>query len=94
MSQVALKIATIVLTDAGYSEAFYVLAIDSVLDYHYVGAAAAAVAMSIERVDTDEQHHDNITDWALKQFTAHYKEAAPQAQPERRSGRDRPRASQ
>jgi predicted helicase len=43
-----------------------------VLDYHYVGAAAAAVAMPIARIDDDGQRHDNITDWALKQFAAHY----------------------
>jgi predicted helicase len=37
-----------------------------------VGAAAAAVAMPIARIDDDGQRHDNITDWALKQFNTHY----------------------
>ena len=64
--------SSIVLTDAGSQKPFMVQAIDSVLDYHYVGAAAAAVAMSIERIDADGQRHDNITAWALKQFAAHY----------------------
>ncbi len=32
--------------------------------------------MSFERIDGDGQRHDNITDWALKQFTIHYKAAA------------------
>ena len=64
--------SSIVLTDAGSQKPFMVQVVDSVLDYHYVGAAAAAVALPIARIDDDGQSHDNITDWALKQFTAHY----------------------
>jgi len=64
---------SILLTDTGSQKPFMVQAVDAVFDYHYVGAAAAALAMPIERVDADGQRHDNITDWALKQFTAHYK---------------------
>jgi predicted helicase len=64
--------SSIVLTDAGSQKPFMVQVVDSVLDYHYVGAAAAAVAMPIARIDDDGQRHDNITDWALKQFAAHY----------------------
>jgi predicted helicase len=63
---------SIVLTDAGSQKPFMVQAIDTVPDYHYVGAAAAAVAMSIERIDEGGNRHDNITDWALKQFATHY----------------------
>ena len=64
--------SSIVLTDAGSQKPFMVQVVDSVLDYHYVGAAAAAVAMPIARIDDDGQRHDNITDWALKQFNTHY----------------------
>ena len=64
--------SSIVLTDAGSQKPFMVQAVDSVLDYHYVGAAAAAVALPFSRIDTDGRRDDNITDWALKQFAAHY----------------------
>jgi predicted helicase len=49
-----------------------VQAVDSVLDYHYVGAAAAAVALPLERIDADGRRADNITDWSLRKFGAHY----------------------
>ena len=73
--------SSIVFTDAGSQKPFMAQAIDTVHDYHYVGAAAAAVAFPIERVDAEGKRHDNITDWALKQFTVHYKTEAPSPQP-------------
>jgi predicted helicase len=93
-----IKNSSIVFTDSGSQKPFMVQAIDSVHDYHYVGAAAAAVAMSYERIDEDGQHHDNITDWALKQFTAHYKdqdnggnaEPSPQPSPKGRGSKAGP----
>ncbi len=62
----------IVLTDAGSQKPFMAQAVDSVIDYHFVGAAAAAVSLPLMRLDGSEAEYDNITDWALKQFTAHY----------------------
>ena len=49
--------------------------------YHFVGAAAAAVALPLRRLDGEEADQDNITDWALKQFTTHYKAEEPSPQP-------------
>ncbi len=63
---------SIVITDAGSQKPFMVQSVDGVLDYHYVGAAAAAVTLPIHRIDADGQGYDNITDWALKKFAANY----------------------
>ena len=63
---------SLVLTDAGSQKPFMVQSTEFVFDYHYVGAAAAAVAMPLERLSEDGERHDNITDWALKQFASHY----------------------
>ena len=62
---------SIVFTDAGSQKPFMVQVLNGVFDYHFVGAAAAAVAMPKSRVE-GEQSVDNITDWALKQFQQHY----------------------
>jgi predicted helicase len=37
--------------------------------------------LALYRYDEDGNRHDNITDWALKQFNAHYKAAEPSPQP-------------
>jgi predicted helicase len=61
----------IVFTDAGSQKPFMVLAVRSVFDYHYVGAAAAAVAMPLARIEGGASV-DNITDWSLAEFKKHY----------------------
>ncbi len=61
----------IVLTDAGSQKPFMVHAVDSVFDYHYVGAAAAAVAMPFRRLEGGS-NVENITDWAQSHFRRHY----------------------
>lgn len=61
----------IVFTDAGSQKPFMVQAVDSVFDYHYVGAAAAAVALPFTRYE-GQNSETNITDWSLKQFQQHY----------------------
>jgi predicted helicase len=65
----------IVFTDAGSQKPFMVQALDRVFDYHYVGAAAAAVALPFRRLGSDSLAVDNITGWALKLFTAEYEPA-------------------
>ena len=62
----------IALTDAGSQKPFMVLASRYVFDYHYVGAAAAASGVPLYRYDEAGNRYDNITDWALEQFTTHY----------------------
>jgi predicted helicase len=61
----------IAVTDAGSQKEFMCLAVGCVFDYHFVGAAAAAVGFSRLRIN-DGRLVDNITDWALEQFGDHY----------------------
>jgi predicted helicase len=63
----------IAFTDAGSQKPFMVQALERVFDYHFVGAAAAAVALPVYRFDAEGNRVDNITDWSLKQFANHYK---------------------
>jgi predicted helicase len=63
----------IAFTDAGSQKPFMVQALEKVFDYHFVGAAAAAVALPVYRFDEVGNRVDNITDWSLKQFADHYK---------------------
>lgn len=49
-----------------------VFTVDSIPDYHFVGAAAAAEQLPQFRYTKSGEQLDNITDWALKQFVAHY----------------------
>ena len=71
------KCNTILFTDAGSQKEFSVLATDKVYDYHLVGAAAATVGAPRRRIDKSGHRLDNITDWALDQFAAHYGSKVP-----------------
>jgi predicted helicase len=71
----------IALTYPGSQKPFMACAVDRVFDYHFVGAAAISTGLALYRYDDAGNRHDNITDWALKQFTAHYKAAEPSPQP-------------
>ena len=44
-------------------------------DMHLVGPAAGAECMPSYVYASDNSRHDNITDWALNQFGAHYPDA-------------------
>ncbi len=50
-------------------KAFNVLAIDRMCDLHFIGDTQF---MPRSYLTDSGERHDNITDWALKQFTAHY----------------------
>jgi predicted helicase len=52
---------------------FRCLATDRACDFHFIGDSRV---FSLYRFDEAGNQHDNITDWALKQFTAHYKQAS------------------
>ncbi len=67
---------SIVISDATAQKPWMVCAVEQVPDLHFVGAAAGTVCMPVQRLAPHGGRADNITDWALKQFTAHYKEAA------------------
>jgi predicted helicase len=67
------KTSTIIFTDAGSQKPFVVLATDTIFDYHLVGGAAAGVGAPRSRRAPDGKQVENITDWALFQFRANYK---------------------
>ena len=62
--------ATICLS---FGKDFRVLASGAPFDLHLIGDT---IGMPLNRIDSEGVYYDNITDWALKQFTAHYKDAA------------------
>ena len=64
----------IVLTDSTAQKPWMTCAVEQVPDLHFVGAAAGSVCIPIQRLAPDGSLSDNITDWALKQFTTHYAE--------------------
>ena len=61
----------IVYTQPGSQKPFMVCAVDSLLDLHFVGAAAGSETLPLYRYESGTRT-DNITDWALKQFQQHY----------------------
>lgn len=63
----------IALTDATAQKPWMTCAVDQVPDLHFVGAAAGTVCLPIERLSSEGDLLDNITDWALKKFIEHYK---------------------
>jgi len=78
----------IVYTQPGSQKPFMASAVSSLPDLHFVGAAAGTECLPFWRYEAGERV-DNITDWALKQFTAHYKavEPSPQPSPSGRGGK-------
>jgi predicted helicase len=62
----------IVYTQPGSQKPFCVLASARLVDLHFVGAAAGTECLPLVRFGANNERVDNITDWALKQFTAHY----------------------
>ena len=66
------KNSSIVISDATAQKPWMVCAVEQVPDLHFVGAAAGAVCIPLQRLTPDDGRADNITDWALKQFSTHY----------------------
>ncbi len=64
---------SIVMTDPTAQKPWMACAVPGVPDLHFVGAAAGGVCVP-SRVTDGAATHDNITDWALKQFSTHYAE--------------------
>ncbi len=62
---------SIVITDPTAQKPWMACAVSGVADLHFVGAAAGAVCLP-KLVVYEKHETDNITDWALKQFAAHY----------------------
>ena len=72
-----LKNRCLVITDATAQKPWMACAVEQIPDLHFVGAAAGTVCIPFQRVAQGEILADNITDWALKQFTAHYQAVIP-----------------
>ncbi|MBP6719594.1 MAG: N-6 DNA methylase [Rhodoferax sp.] len=71
-----LKNPCLVITDATAQKPWMTCAVEQVPDLHFVGAAAGTVCIPLSRLDPDGKFVDNITDWALQQFTTHYNATA------------------
>jgi predicted helicase len=66
-------VSCIAMSGAGGGKHFVVLATNALCDLHYVGDTQFVPIAYLAGSGTSV---DNITDWALKQFTAHYKDSA------------------
>ncbi len=75
------------VTYPGSQKPVMVCGVDGLFDYHYVGAAAISTGLPLTRFDAAGNQTDNITDWALKLFAAHYKAEEPSPHPSPASGR-------
>lgn len=57
----------------GSSKDFHTLAIDKIMDLNSLPAGGQY--LPLYTFDSENQKHENITDWALNQFQTHYKES-------------------
>lgn len=63
----------ITLSDIGHRAAFSTMMIDGVYDLHLCASSDAFQSFPLYTYDPDGGHRrDNVTDWALAQFRAHY----------------------
>jgi predicted helicase len=69
----------ICFSDVGSRTSYVVLAVGGVADLHFGSSIDAYQQVPLYCFDAAGNRADNITNWALKQFTAHYKEAAATA---------------
>lgn len=67
----------ICFSDKGARTEFVSLAVAGIADLHFGSSIDAYQQVALYRFDADGNRADNITDWALRQFEARYKEAAP-----------------
>jgi predicted helicase len=65
------QVPTIVWSDPTSQKPFMCLAVNGPFDLHMVGAASGAVGAA-KTIIPYQKEIDNITDWALDQFTGHY----------------------
>lgn len=64
----------IVYTQPGSQKPFMACAVSALPDLHFVGAAAGSECLPLYRLEND-QRVDNITDWAVEQFSERYRRA-------------------
>jgi predicted helicase len=77
---------SIVFTDPAGQKPWLACIVDTLPDLHYVGAAAGTVCAPRYCFDSEGTRLDNITDWGLKQFQAHYEKG--EKKPRRRITKD------
>ena len=66
--------ALVIMGDSS-GKSFFVNAVDRILDLNYVSpASGGSQTFPIYQMGADGTRHENITDWALKQFKTHYSE--------------------
>ncbi|MBD2552031.1 N-6 DNA methylase [Limnothrix sp. FACHB-708] len=63
------------LTAPGSQKSFVSLIVDSIADWHFVGAAAGTQCLPVYTYDRDGNRSENITDWALQQFRDNYQDS-------------------
>jgi predicted helicase len=62
----------ICFSDPTAQKPFLVSAVDGLVDLHFVGAGAGTIYVARFRYTKTGERIDNITDWALNKFVAHY----------------------
>lgn len=65
--------SAICFSDAGSRTQYVVLAVDGLADLHFGSSIDAYQQVPLYRFDEDGARVDNITDWAFKRFSEHYK---------------------
>jgi predicted helicase len=66
----------ICITDSGSEKPFFALTCQCPVDLHLASAGASTQCFPLYTYDSDGGHRrDNVTDWALEQFKAHYPKA-------------------
>ncbi len=70
------KNKAISFTDPTAQKPWLALALSELPDLHLVGSGALAVCLPRYRYTSTGERIDNITDWALEQFCAHYTDAS------------------
>lgn len=63
---------TIVFTDTSPRSEFSVLGCEGPFEHHLAASTDSFQCVSLNRLNEHGERIDNITDWALKQFTTHY----------------------
>jgi len=69
----------LIFTDTSPRAPFSLLACDGPFEHHVAASSDSFQCVALHRYDESGNRHDNITDWGLKQFKAHYKVAVAPA---------------
>jgi len=73
--------SVISFSDTGWRADFCVFAADGPVDLHFGASVDAYQVVSRYRYGSDGSHVENVTDWALEQFRAHYEKGKKPKRP-------------